>query len=281
MSNSQIRRWDIRANADYYTAEELTKFLDQIASHWVFQKEKGEKGYVHWQGRMKLWDKRGLRKKALMNLMDKIDMKVPNYLRPTSNPCKDFRYPMKASSRIDGPYSNKDKPAYIPKQFQLEELRDWQKQVLETKDQWDTRAIHVLINHEGNIGKSTLAHWARLNEGAMVLPPMNDCDKIVQSACCMAIAKQQRKSCMVFFDIPRSVPQNKLASLFAGIEIVKSGYLYDWRHKFKFWDMNSPVVWIFMNQRPRLAMLTSDRWKLYELEGSKLKRVSGASLEEP
>jgi len=67
MSKSAICVYDFRSNLNDYTVETLKSLLKQIAKKWVFQHEKGDSGYEHWQGRLSLIKAR--RKPELMKLI--------------------------------------------------------------------------------------------------------------------------------------------------------------------------------------------------------------------
>lgn len=275
MSRNYCAQWDFRLNMEACSSHELCGFLQQLGKKWVFQGEQGEQsGYNHWQGRISLWKRK--MKGPLMKLFEKIGCPVPNYLKPTSGEGhQGFSYVMKADTRISGPWSDQDLPKYIPKQYQISNLYQWQQQVVDSAGVWDTRKINVIINKGGNIGKSTIAHYAALHCGGIVIPPMNDRDKLIQAACCILRAREQRKSCLVFVDIPRAVRQDFLPGLYAACEQIKSGWTYDWRNTFKEWYQDSPIVWVFTNSAPHIDWLTHDRWSMWEVEDGRLRRYAG------
>tara|TARA_B100000519_G_scaffold144001_1_gene124931 strand:- start:263 stop:1063 length:801 start_codon:yes stop_codon:yes gene_type:complete len=264
---------------EYLDRHQLCKHLQELGKKWVFQGEEGqENDYKHWQGRISLWHKKY--KRPLMKLFTEVGCPLPNYLEPTSGEGNQgFSYAMKADTRICGPWSDKDMPPYIPKQFRITNLRPFQQDIVNSATQWDTRRINVIIDDRGglngiggNIGKTTIAHYAALNYGGIVIPPMNDFDKLVQAACCILRSKQQHQSCLIFIDIPRAIKQDNLPGLYAACEQIKVGYTFDWRNHYKYWYQDSPVVWVFTNKAPQSNWLTADRWNLWEVKDGVLLR---------
>lgn len=268
MSQIQCMVWDFRANGDMFTEEELRKHLGSIAKQWVFQLEKGETtGYIHWQGRMTLFKVR--RKSELMSLMAKIGMAVPNYLEPTTTVeagRRSFSYVMKADTRIDGPFTDKDQAAYIPRQYRDITLYPCQKQIIDSKDVFDFRVVDCIVDPEGCNGKSTLAAIADLKYGCIDLPWINDADKLIASLCDILIAKQQRDPGIIFVDMPRACQKEKLGQLYSAIEQIKKGKVWDMRNNYKYWWFDSPRVWVFTNAWPVLSCLTMDRWRFWGIE---------------
>ena len=262
--------WDFRANEDYYTSEELTKWLTANCKTWVFQKEQGDKGYIHWQGRFSLIKKR--MKNVLMKLFKD---KIPNYLEPTSkqNHLDEFFYAMKEDTRLDGPWYDKSHQStdiYVPKQYRNIVLYDWQQQIVDSHKVFEPRKINVIFDGPGNKGKSTLAAIAEITMGAIDMPPLNDYKELVQLACNIFMDQNIRDSRLMFFDMPRSLPKEKLGGLFAAIEQIKKGKFYDIRHHYKQWWADSPTVWVFTNVLPDFATLSLDRWNIWEIKENKL-----------
>lgn len=74
---------------------------------------------------------------------------------------------------------------------------------------------------------------------------------------------------MVVIDMPRSIPKNDLAPLYAAIESIKSGYIIDSRFKATEVRIPSPHVWVFTNMLPDLNYLSLDRWKIWRINKDK------------
>lgn len=142
----------------------------------------------------------------------------------------------------------------------------WQKTIYESANDRDSRTVNVLWDPAGSRGKSTLAHYMQLQEKAIILPATNDADKLMASACNMCMDKELRDPKCVFINLPRSFDQEKLGGIFKVIEEIKDGYLYEMRFHYKHWYIDSPTVWIFMNQMPNMNGLSRDRWKIWTID---------------
>ena len=258
--------YDFRQNEEDVSQNTIRTVLKGIAKKWVFQLEKGKGGYKHWQGRMSLIER--IRKPGLMKLLKDNDWPVPHYLEPTTTTEKkkgSFNYVLKIPTRIDGPWRDDEEPPFIPKQYKLEKLRKWQESIRNSLTMWDNRKINVIIDEEGNKGKTTCAHYCKLHLGGVVIPAMNDSDKLIQAACCILRGMKQRKSCLMFIDMPRAMNQKKCGQMYTAIETLKGGWSYDWRNHWKEWYMDSPIIWVFTNTEPELSYITKDRWALWKI----------------
>lgn len=270
-SRKQAIVWDFRANEDYFKAKELRTFMDQLGKKWVFQLEEGgETGYRHWQGRVALWKIK--RKSELMSLMKKLDMKVPNYLQPTSTTTAEkgsFDYAMKADTRVEGPWKNTDQAAYIPRQYRNKELWPYQNDIVSSKDVFNERLVDCIVDIAGCNGKSTVACIADLMHGCVDMPWINDADKLIASLCDILIAKQERDPGIIFMDMPRSCNKEKLYQLYAAIEQIKKGKVWDMRNSYKEWWFDSPRIWVFTNKMPDTNLLSADRWRFWSINEAK------------
>lgn len=267
----QIQVWDFRANEDYYTHGLLLQHLHKLGKKFTFQLEEGgTTGYRHWQGRISLWKVK--RESELKKLWRGTELPLPNYLKPTvsSEHKKEAFYCMKEDTRVEGPWTDKDKAAYIPIQYRNLELWPYQQTIVDSKGVQDWRVVDCVIDPSGNNGKSTVASIADLMHGCIDLPPVNDGDKVIQSLCDILIAKQERSPGIVFFDLPRSVNKEKLGGMFTAIEQIKKGKVYDPRHSYKEWWFDSPRVWVFTNAKPDLNLLSIDRWRFWTIDDKEL-----------
>lgn len=261
--------WDFTAPCDKLPHDELLTFLNNHCKEWCFQKEQGATtDYVHFQGRLSL----KLKKRKNELLKELKDNLLNISFSPTSNENRDNNfYAMKEDTRIEGPWTSKDvpdEPAYIPKQYRgkLETLKPFQTKVMELTNYFCDRTIHYIYCPDGNKGKSTIANLMRLHKKGIILPPINDADKLVFSACNMLRAKNVRDSVPIFIDLPRAMNQERLYGIFSAIEIIKSGYVYDTRNHYKDWDFDSPTIFVFSNIEPDFSLLSRDRWKVWTID---------------
>lgn len=268
---STVSVYDFRANEECYTQEELMGFLHKLGKKFVFQLEKGESGYMHWQGRLSLWKPK--RKPELMKLMKSMEMLVPNYLSPTTNSeyQKVAFYCLKEDTRIDGPWRDTDKVAYIPRQYRgfMDNLYPFQKSILDSRDIFETRSVDCVICPHGGEGKSTVASLAELYKKGYDLPTVNDAQMLINMTCDLLIKHDDREPGLLFFDMPRSQSKEKLYGLFSAVEQIKKGKVYDPRYSYKTWWFDSPRIWIFMNSDPDVTLLTRDRWRFWTINEDK------------
>ena len=144
--------YDFRYNADGLTHSLIISYLKGIAKKYTFQLEKGDTGYLHYQGRMSLIKKR--RKMEVLPLF-KV---APNYFEPTTNAehiTGESFYQQKLDTKVEGPWCDTDVEIYIPRQVrEMGDLRPFQLKIVADECVWDTRHINVVYCPDGNIGKS-------------------------------------------------------------------------------------------------------------------------------
>lgn len=263
--------WDFRISADGLDNIVIINQLNQIAKRYTFQLEKGDAtGYIHYQGRMSLIKKH--RKPELMKMFNL--MPVPNYLEPTANAtyyAGDMFYVMKEETRQAGPWDERSKEKYIPRQYRgmLEKLYPYQKVIYDSANVFDTRIINMIYCPSGNIGKSTIASVCELYANGIDLPPVNDAEKLIQSCCDICEAKQIRNPSPIFVDLPRAMNKDRLNGIYTAIEQIKKGKLFDLRYKYKEYWIDSPQIWVFSNIEPDLEMLSADRWRIWSVNSEK------------
>lgn len=262
--------YDFRYSQESIEKNSLINFLRKNCKKWSFQLEKGDTGYMHFQGRLSLIKKR--RKNDLLALFESQDTEKPNYLEPTvSNNMGNNFYATKMDTRVDGPWSDKDQDTYIPKQYKpvIDNLYPFQKAILESASQFDDRAVDIIYCPNGNNGKSTVSALAELTGTGVDLPPINDMEKLMATLCDICMAKELRNPSPICFDLPRALTKDKLYQLFSAIESIKKGHLYDLRYAYKSWWIDSPRIWLFTNTTPDLSLLSRDRWHIWTINEKK------------
>lgn len=270
---SQLATYDFRISTEESRGTSelpcLLKELSMIAKKYTFQLEKGETGYIHWQGRMSLIKKKRINELIALVKNDATPILSKGYFCPTSNngiDVGDF-YVMKLDTRISGPWSDKDEsikellnPPYIPRQVrEITQLYQWQTQIKEQLAIWDTRKINCVICQKGGEGKSTLISCARAFKWARVLPSVNDTKDLLRMVCDMPT------STAYMFDMPRAMNKDKLYQFYAAIETIKDGYAYDDRYHFTEKVFDCPNIWIFCNKIPDTSLLSADRWNFHTI----------------
>lgn len=178
-----------------------------------------------------------------------------------------WSYVMKEETRVSGPWTNQDAPAYIPRAFrQPVLLRDWQHRVLERirLDEHPDRTVHMVVDPVGNHGKSFLANYLKFKKLWIRIPStMDSADKLMQ--CALALVGERREVAGFIIDIPRACAARHFFTLAQAIESIKDGVLYDWRYAFKEHVIEPAPVLVFSNWKPDLKALSEDRWKITEL----------------
>lgn len=251
--------YDCSGNTSSYV-QVLTQ-LKGLVKKVVFQLEKGDTGYKHFQGRLSLMKKR--RKPEILKLFKSSNKIMPRYFQPTSNAkfyTGDNFYVMKLDTRIEGPWTEEHFAVYIPRQVrEMTSLRPFQKTIIESRNIWDTRTINVIYDEKGFKGKSRLTAYIRAYKYGRYIPCINSYQDI------MAIVLASPTSQMYVFDIPRAVNQKKLHEMYSAIETIKDGYAFDTRYKFQEKTFDCPQIWIFTNSLPDENLMSKDRWKIYTI----------------
>lgn len=261
---NQKKRWAItiwipKEETDFQRYKEiLDEHLKHGTQRWVYQVEKAESGQLHFQGRVS-W-KQPKRESEL-----KIALGLPCHGTIEGKEEESEFYCMKDDTRIAGPWSNKDKEIYIPRQIkEIEGLYPWQEKIIELSKVWDTRTIHCIIDTGGCTGKSILVSYMSVHGIAKRLPFCNDYKDLLRM--CYDVGPQKAYT----IDMPRAICKDRLNQLYSSIETIKDGYCYDDRYTFRERDFDCPNIFIFTNRPPDMHMLSRDRWALWTVKDQKL-----------
>ena len=252
--------YDFRWNADDLSPDDIRNLLDGVAKRYVFQKEQGDGGLIHYQGRLSLIKKR--RKFEALKLFKE---PKPNYFEPTTNPeyfKGDAFYQMKLDTRIDGPWTDKDEIPVMTKQLSLFlkwELRPFQKRIIEEAQEFDMRKINLIWDTTGNCGKSMLSEYMEYKGLAEEVPSFRLMDDIFQW-----VATRPIKQCYIV-DMPRGMKKDKLGDFYSGIEVIKNGVAYDKRYTAKKIRFDRPRIFVFTNTLPMLDLMSKDRWVIWKI----------------
>lgn len=289
MSKSFIG-WDFRINESkkdgtQWRSQELADGIKGLCKNFVFQLEKGELGTNHFQGRFKLFKKTTKNNllKLLCSNLKCILNDAPQYLEPSvttqngGNNCKfDYDcYASKSQTRIgdtitDQTSKNIMKEVYIPKQFRIkiENLYPFQKVMFDDLS-FNDRLINHIYTFNGNDGKSTIAHILAILKGGIVVPPVNNAEKMIQSVCDELLGRKIRHTIDIIIDLPRCMNKNKLYEMYSAIEVIKRGCVYDTRHEYRKWYFDCPRIWIFSNSPADTSLLSKDMWNLLTINEKK------------
>lgn len=263
-TKNQLVNWDWNIGQDQIDINDLKQWLKVHCKKWMFQLELGEKTKrLHWQGRFALKERKY--KNVLYNQLLKGTKCATMEISPTVTSNKDDwkvgNYISKEKTRVEGPWLSWIK---IPRQYDHGDLRDWQKKVYKSFSVYNNREINVLYCPEGNIGKSYLCGWTACRGYAKKIPPVQDFKDILQ------IVYAIDEAPCYLFDIPRALDTGKIKQMYAAIEAIKDGHVYDLRYSYKEKWIDSPVIWVFTNKAPEKGWLSNDRWKCWKVENKQL-----------
>lgn len=248
--------------------EEFIRKLKLVAKKWVFQLEEGDSGYRHFQGRISLFKKR--RKGELLKVLAAAELSQLHVSETSNNALSDATfYFLKFDTKIDGPWSDQDTMLYVPRQYRDLELYGYQQSIIRDAEVFNSRTVNYIYDPAGCNGKSTIAAICCLHHRGIRIPAVNDHEKLLASVCDILTAKEERHPGPIFIDLPRYMDKKRLHGIFAAIEEIKNGHAYDMRYHFKEWWFDSPPVWVFANVPPDLSALSSDRWKIWKINGIK------------
>lgn len=242
----------------YETVDQVHARLRPWFKKYIFQKEKSENGYVHWQGRGSLI------KKAVH---DKIKGQLGFHNDPTTNEefkKKSFQYVMKEQTRIDGPWDDRDydEPAVMTRQlesFLQLPLRPYQQQIKDMITVPCDRSIIVIYDPIGNSGKSIFSEYLEYLKVAYEIPTFDKLEDIM--FCVMGL---KTYPCYIV-DMPRGLPKRSLSQFYSGLECLKNGVAYDKRYQFRKRRFDRPHIVVFTNVLPKWNLLSLDRWKPYRM----------------
>lgn len=262
-------------DGELQSPEEFIKLIQPLFKKWIFQLEAcPTTERKHYQGRGSLIKKK--RKPELDSLLNNTDLRGMDTRESSNNSLiLEVFYTLKYDTCIAGPWRDDEwhQPQYIPRQFRgLEDrLYPWQQQVIASKDVFNDRVVNLIYDKGGCQGKSTIARLAQLHHNALRLPPVGDHKQLLEAACDILMAKQNRSPGLAFVDLPRSLTMDpkKFGPFMIAIEEIKAGVVCDMRNHFKEWWFDSPQVWVFCNHLPHLDHMSQDRWKFWVIDGFK------------
>lgn len=255
---SAVCVWDFTLKEDAISRDNLLKKIKEHCKKWCFQLEEGESGYRHYQGRISL-----KMKKRLNEITKAFDVKEIHWSQTTTENSNNDFYACKDETRIEGPWKDTDIEKYIPRQIrEIEKLRPWQQMIVDDAKVWNTRTINIIIDKDGNHGKSILKTWIGVHDIGRALPFSNDYKDI------MRMVMDTPKKSLYIIDIPRALKKDHLFQFFSGVETLKDGYAYDDRYTFKEEYFDCPNIWIFMNLHPDVECLSRDRWRIWEFDSA-------------
>jgi len=250
--------------------DEVFQFLKEWAKKWVFQEEVGStSGYRHFQVRLHLFVKRRLNEIISMTK----DVLPHHHWSVTTRDVhlgQNFNYVMKADTRVEGPWTDKDDcPPPMTRQlqeFMRKEWHPWQHSCLAFCEEHDDRAIKIIYDRKGDSGKSVFVEYLEYHNKAYEIPPF----RLLEDIMAVVMAVKVRNAYCI--DMPRALKKDKLAEFYSGLECLKNGVAFDKRYSFKKMRFSRPQVIVFTNTLPVWSFMSADRWEVYEMDEFKALR---------
>lgn len=243
---SCVKHWILTIKATDSSNSSITSWIKTHCEKAIWQLERGESGYTHWQLTMTLktkqrltWLKNHFCKTAHSEIVNNHDAA--------------FDYTQKDDSRIAGPYFWPEPIRAIPSPLDGKELKPWQAEVVRIAGEIpDDRTIHWYWESTGNTGKSSLCKHLVLRSGAVyALGKKNDIYHVIDE-----------NIKILLIDIPRVCQE---FTPYEVIESVKNGMVFSGKYESKVKIFPPPHVFVFANFPPIESRLSEDRWHIVEI----------------
>lgn len=234
----QQYRWCFTLKAEEVQVSQLYQTLKEVAKEFVFQTEKSESGYIHYQGVLSL-----IKKERLAPLKNNLGYNTI-HLERCQNWHASKRYCSKPESRIDGPWTDKMAPLKI-----ISKLYPWQEELKDILlSEPNDRTIYWIYEHVGNRGKSAFCKYMVVKHGATYVRSGKNAD--------ISYALPDHPT-MVLIDIPRSKNQHVNFDI---IEQIKDGMVFSPKYESKTKMFDPPHIMVFSNEEPDEEKMSKDRW---------------------
>lgn len=245
--DSAKKTWMITLSGSSGSNGSITSWVELHCTSAVWQLERGEGGFVHYQLTFTLKTKQRL--SWLKNHFSRTA-----HCEVVNNHDAAFDYSSKTDSRIAGPFYYPEPVRAVRDPLEGKTLRVWQKQVLDIcGGEANGRTINWYWDGLGNKGKTWLAKHLALMHGACVLGngKKNDIAHAVNSA-----AK------IVVFVLPRDV-EGRIA--YGAIEQICDGMIFSGKYQSGIKIFDPPHVFVFANFMPERHQMSLDRWNIVEI----------------
>lgn len=250
------------------TVEEVRTFLKRHAKNWVFQKEQGvETGYLHYQGACAL----NVKVRNFKQWHAECPWLKKGHFSKMAGGKEAFDYALKDDTRVEGPWTDKDRVKWVHPSVVGAVLRPWQAELVRVTSMFSGREIYV-VQGPGNDGKSWMARWyLRHTLGWCYWPLVEGLSgKELQQAAYQVISKYLTENYEEYgpkgmvFDIPRA---NQAVADWNGIvgalEVLVDGTAQDLRYKTRMVEFKPAPVVLMTNSELPEGLLSTDR--LYHL----------------
>lgn len=253
---SRGRKWCFTINNPNETHETQLNRLYEISVKSVWQKEKGEKGTIHYQGYTAFKNAKKLSQMKLLLTGAHFEL------------CRNEEASILYCQKEEGYVGNRTLKGVKRKvQDPLAGVTPypWQQQILDiihthTHTTY-TRDIYWFWEKDGNSGKTSLAKSICLSKGNDAIYVSGKSADIKYA---LAIRDEEgMETNVVIIDIPRCFNSDYLS--YEAIESIVNGIFFSTKYKAVNVIINSPTVIIFSNEPPKLEKVSADRWKVYKI----------------
>lgn len=173
-------------------------------------------------------------------------------------------YTTKDKTRVDGPWESAKKleDVYVPKVNSVDQLRPWQKLIVESIEQEpDERTVNWIVDFRGGRGKTVLSKYIVYHKLGVALRHCNAKDGNYIIANCSPFPRS------VIYDLPRvkaaEVSQQDTYNMAEG---VADGFVLSVKFK-PIVKMTKPGhIWVFSNYPPDQSAMSQDRWKIWQFD---------------
>lgn len=265
--NKQLRRWQFTLALkdddpeDYYVS--LLKALPLIGVvKYALQEEKGAGGLRHFGGNVSF--------KAGKRLSELTPVRFPGdraaHWSATHDETATTFYNLKEDTRIRGPWTDKDKPPYVPVAHRDPVLKPSQVWLFNRLRQQNGRQIMFVVDKRGGTGKTWFGmHLAIHHKGVRLPSSLKSAQEMIQ-ACMATLGSSPGESRFLTLDIPRSVSGNdSWIKWLSALEDIKNGHLCDPRYKWTEVFIEPPKMMVTCNRRPPQELLTGDRFDIVDM----------------
>ena len=230
---------------------EVWGVLREHSKRFEFQLERGEGGFLHYQG----WFSLKCKERSMQLVKNMMGFNWM-HLEPLKNMFAASKYCTKKETFVKGPWSDKKKPL-LPI---IELLRPWQQDLLNEINayQMERRKVIWYTDLKGGSGKSTFATYLdREYESVATFPGV-----FKRKSIYYAMSNYEGKKCVVF-DIAR---EDFFKFDYGILEELKNGMIFVEKYESHTVHFDAPMVVVFANFLPEKNALSEDRWDLRELK---------------
>lgn len=257
-----------------YDRQALMEWLGSQAKRWIFQIERGASGYTHYQGYLSLRDK--ARPSSLggsLRAWQGVFVGSAHFAHASSVGLEALKkYSMKADTRIEGPWCDRDSKKVVEYEQKIEKVRlEEVENPSSLSFTHDTlikfcldptpmhRIVPVILDTVGGFGKSDIIRYL-----LKVHPSV--CYLTYGTAKGLMHLAAKNPSALYLIDLPRARPTSLgQGELWNAIEQIKNGFLMSERYEGSFECIKPPKVLVFTNAQPPMHLLSKDRWDIVDV----------------